>query len=118
MSNSINQNILHQSLLRHTVLDNQYKLNPSGTYKNTLFQAAIPNQVPAQHWKSPMSTKFLGSSLNVQKPRMATGTSRRRCPVNPHAVLTTDPASEVHFQLEDHLQYGTSSKICDIIFLD
>ncbi|XP_022966664.1 alpha-glucan water dikinase, chloroplastic [Cucurbita maxima] len=106
MSNSINQNILHQSLLRHTVLDNQYKLNPSGTYKNTLFQAAIPNQVPAQHWKSPMSTKFLGSSLNVQKPRMASGTSRRRCPVNPHAVLTTDPASELagKFKLDENIE--------------
>lgn len=99
MSNSISQNILHQSLLRPTVFDNQSKFNPSGTHKNALFQAAIANQVPAQHWKSPVSTKFLGNSLNVQKPRMATGTGRRRFPVNPHAVLTTDPASEVHFQL-------------------
>ncbi|XP_022151917.1 alpha-glucan water dikinase, chloroplastic [Momordica charantia] len=106
MSNSISQNILHQSLLRPTVFDSQSKFNYSGTPKNTLFQAAIANQVPAQHWKSPVSTKFLGNGLNLQKRRMAIGTGRRSSPVNPHAVLATDTASELagKFSLDENIE--------------
>lgn len=97
MSNSISQNILHQRLLRPSVFDSQSKFNASGTHKSTLFQAALANQVPGQHWKSPISTKFLGKGLSVKKPRMATGTGRHSFPVNTRAVLATDPASEVLF---------------------
>ncbi|XP_038892070.1 alpha-glucan water dikinase, chloroplastic [Benincasa hispida] len=106
MSNSISQNILHQRLLRPSVFDNQCKFNPSGTHKSTLFQAALANQVPAQHWKSPISTKFLGNGLNVKKPRMAIGTGRCSFPVNPHAVLATDPTSELagKFKLDENIE--------------
>ncbi|XP_011655614.1 alpha-glucan water dikinase, chloroplastic isoform X2 [Cucumis sativus] len=106
MSNSISQNILHQTLLRRSVFDNQSKFNASGTHKSTLFQAALTNQVPGQHWKSPISTKFLGNGLNVKKPRMATGTGCRSFPVNTRAVLATDPASELaaKFKLDENIE--------------
>ncbi|KAL0539016.1 hypothetical protein IC582_023190 [Cucumis melo] len=106
MSNSISQNILHQRLLRPSVFDNQSKFNASGTHKSTLFQAALANQVPGQHWKSPISTKFLGKGLSVKKPRMATGTGRHSFPVNTRAVLATDPASELaaKFKLDENIE--------------
>ncbi|XP_008446179.2 alpha-glucan water dikinase, chloroplastic [Cucumis melo] len=106
MSNSISQNILHQRLLRPSVFDSQSKFNASGTHKSTLFQAALANQVPGQHWKSPISTKFLGKGLSVKKPRMATGTGRHSFPVNTRAVLATDPASELaaKFKLDENIE--------------
>ncbi|CAB4294951.1 unnamed protein product [Prunus armeniaca] len=61
MSNSVGHNLLNQSLL-------QSKINSSGIPANTLFQAKSVHQVAAQARKSPISKKFCGNNLNVQKP--------------------------------------------------
>lgn len=98
MSNTLGNNILHQSLLRPPVVEPQSKLNSSGIPANTLFQAASWNKVAAQTRKSPLSTKFLGNNLNVLKPNLAMGT-RRPLKFNLRAVLATDPSSEVIFRL-------------------
>lgn len=98
MSNTFGNNILHQSLLRPPVVEPQNKLNSSGISANTLFKAAYWNQAAAQTRKSPLSSKFLGNNLNVQKPNLAMG-SHRPVKFNLRAVLATDPASEVIFRL-------------------
>ncbi|TQD83177.1 hypothetical protein C1H46_031282 [Malus baccata] len=85
MSNSVGHNLLNQSLF-------QSKINSSGIPANTLFQAKSVHQVTAQARKSPISKKFCGNTLNVQKPKLAMG-SRRPVTAIPLAVLTTDPPS-------------------------
>lgn len=87
MSNSVGHNLLNQSLL-------QSKINSSGIPANTLFQAKSVHQVAAQARKSPISKKFCGNNLNVQKPKLAMG-SRHPATAVPRAVLTTDPPSDV-----------------------
>lgn len=86
MSNSVGHNLLNQSLL-------QSKINSSGIPANTLFQAKSVHQVAAQARNSPISKKFCGNNLNVQKPKLAMG-SRRPATAIPRAVLTTDPPSD------------------------
>ncbi|KAG6654998.1 alpha-glucan water dikinase, chloroplastic isoform X2 [Carya illinoinensis] len=112
MSNTLGNNILHQSLLRPPVVEPQSKLSSSGIPANTLFQAASWNKVAAQTRKSPLSTKFLGNNLNVLKPNLAMGT-RRPLKFNLRAVLATDPSSELagKFNLNENieLQVGVSS---------
>nr|XP_023898560.1 alpha-glucan water dikinase, chloroplastic [Quercus suber] len=112
MSNTLGHNILQQSLLRPPLLEPQRKLNSSGIAANTLFQAVCGNQSAAHSRKSPLSRKFFGKNLSVQKSRLASGT---RCPVTvvPRAVLAMDPASELagKFNLEGNieLQVGVST---------
>lgn len=112
MSNTLGHNILQQSLLRPPLLEPQRKLNSSGIPANTLFQAVCGNQSAAHSRKSPLSRKFFGKNLSVQKSRLASGT---RCPVTvvPRAVLAMDPASELagKFNLEGNieLQVGVST---------
>ncbi|KAM1170836.1 hypothetical protein ACFX15_020715 [Malus domestica] len=85
MSNSVGHNLLNQSLF-------QSKINSSGIPANTLFQAKSVHQVTAQARKSPISKKFCGNTLNVQKPKLAMGSCRPITAI-PLAVLTTDPPS-------------------------
>lgn len=93
MSNSIGHNFLHQSLLAPTVLEHQSKINSPCIASNTLFQA----QANSQLRKSPINTKFKGSSLtNVRKTKLVMGTNRAVSDF-PTAVLATD--SEVFFQI-------------------
>ncbi|XP_065623943.1 alpha-glucan water dikinase, chloroplastic [Quercus suber] len=112
MSNTLGHNILQQSLLHPPLLEPQRKLNSSGIPANTLFQAVCGNQSAAHSRKSPLSRKFFGKNLSVQKSRLASGT---RCPVTvvPRAVLAMDPASELagKFNLEGNieLQVGVST---------
>ncbi|KAL6955590.1 alpha-glucan, water dikinase, partial [Sarracenia purpurea var. burkii] len=89
MSNSIGYNFIRQSLLAPTVLEHQSKINSSCTAGNSLFQAQATSQVR----KSPITTEFRGSSLNMRKSKLPMETNRV-VSVFPHAVLTTDPASE------------------------
>ncbi|KAK7818574.1 alpha-glucan water dikinase [Quercus suber] len=105
MSNTLGHNILQQSLLHPPLLEPQRKLNSSGIPANTLFQAVCGNQSAAHSRKSPLSRKFFGKNLSVQKSRLASGT---RCPVTvvPRAVLAMDPASELagKFNLEGNIE--------------
>ncbi|KAL4638999.1 hypothetical protein ACB092_03G186300 [Castanea dentata] len=112
MSNTLGHNILQQSLLRPPLLEPQRKLNSSGISANILFKAVCGNQSAAHSRKLPLSRKFFGNNLSVQKSKLASGT---RCPVTvvPRAVLAMDPASELagKFNLEGNieLQVGVST---------
>lgn len=90
MSNTIGHNLLHKSLLRHTLLEHQSKISCSGVSGNALFQAQSPTQIK----KSPISTKFRGNRLNLRKTKLPMGT-HHLVSVIPRAVLTTDTTSEV-----------------------
>ncbi|RVW43449.1 Alpha-glucan water dikinase, chloroplastic [Vitis vinifera] len=89
MSNTIGHNLLHKSLLRHTLLEHQSKISCSGVSGNALFQAQSPTQIK----KSPISTKFRGNRLNLRKTKLPMGT-HHLVSVIPRAVLTTDTTSE------------------------
>lgn len=91
MSNSIGQNMLHQSLLAPTVLiEHQSRSNssPSCIAGTTTF---LQPQATSQIRKSPLYTKF---RLNVPTTRSPMG-SNRLVSVIPQAVLATDSPSEV-----------------------
>lgn len=88
MSNSIGQNLLHQSLLPSTVREHQTTCIAG----KTLFQAQATSHIR----KSPLTTKFLGYRLNVRKTTSPMATNRTLS-VSPQDVLATDPASQVHF---------------------
>ncbi|KAM7484206.1 hypothetical protein LguiA_000215 [Lonicera macranthoides] len=85
MSNSIGQNLLHQSLLPSTVREHQSTCIAG----KTLFQAQATSHIR----KSPLTTKFLGNRLNVRKTTYPMATNRTLS-VSPQAVLATDPASQ------------------------
>ncbi|GAY36295.1 hypothetical protein CUMW_021230 [Citrus unshiu] len=107
MSNSIGRNVLHQSLLCSTVFEHQSNRHSSGIPANSLFQAVSINQpagVSAAR-KSPLSTKFYGTSLNA-RPKMAMG-RHRPVLITPRAVLAVDSASEQlagKFNLEGNVE--------------
>lgn len=113
MSNTLGHNILQQSLLRPPLLEPQRKLNSSGIPANTLFQAVCGNQSAAHSRKSPLSRKFFGNNLSVQKSKLASGT---RCPVTvvPRAVLAMDPASEVIIHLLKMVAYPFCFKMLNV----
>lgn len=113
MSNTLGHNILQQSLLRPPLLEPQRKLNSSGIPANTLFQAVCGNQSAAHSRKSPLSRKFFGNNLSVQKSKLASGT---RCPVTvvPLAVLAMDPASEVIIHLLKMVAYPFCFKMLNV----
>ncbi|GLT36600.1 hypothetical protein SLA2020_109680 [Shorea laevis] len=92
MSNTIGNNLVHQRLLRPTVLERQSNLNSSGIAANS-FCAASLNQSAAQIGRnSRLSTKFYGNGWNKKRSYSTVGT--RRPAFVPLAVLATDPASE------------------------
>ncbi|XP_059633696.1 alpha-glucan water dikinase, chloroplastic isoform X2 [Cornus florida] len=91
MSNSIGHNLLHQSLLSPTVLEHQSKSNSFCIFTgNNLFQAQATSSIR----KSPLSTIFRGNCLDVRKMKPPM-TTHRALSVSPHAVLTTDPSSQL-----------------------
>lgn len=101
MSNTIGHNLLHKSLLRHTLLEHQSKISCSGVSGNALFQAQSPTQIK----KSPISTKFRGNRLNLRKTKLPMGT-HHLVSVIPRAVLTTDTTSELagKFCLDENIE--------------
>lgn len=113
MSNTLGHNILQQSLLRPPLLEPQRKLNSSGISANILFKAVCGNQSAAHSRKLPLSRKFFGNNLSVQKSKLASGT---RCPVTvvPRAVLAMDPASEVIIPLLKMVVYSFCFKILNV----
>lgn len=97
MSNSLGQNLLHQSLLRPTVFEHQSKINSSSLALdspdiagNTSIQAKATLQLRKSH----LAIDFRGSRLNLRKSRLPMGTNRA-ISVFPRAVLATDPTSEL-----------------------
>ncbi|KAH9708769.1 alpha-glucan water dikinase 1 [Citrus sinensis] len=106
MSNSIGRNVLHQSLLCSTVFEHQSNRHSSGIPANSLFQAVSINQPAGASAarKSPLSTKFYGTSLNA-RPKMAMG-RHRPVLITPRAVLAVDSASELagKFNLEGNVE--------------
>ncbi|XP_024042608.1 alpha-glucan water dikinase, chloroplastic isoform X5 [Citrus clementina] len=107
MSNIIGRNVLHQSLLCSTVFEHQSNRHSSGIPANSLFQAVSINQPAGASAarKSPLSTKFYGTSLNA-RPKMAMG-RHRPVLITPRAVLAVDSASEQlagKFNLEGNVE--------------
>ncbi|XP_031271017.1 alpha-glucan water dikinase, chloroplastic isoform X2 [Pistacia vera] len=102
MSNSIGHNLLHNNLLCSTVLEHQSKFNSSGIPANSLYQAASVNQAAR---KSPVSTKFYGTSLNVRNSNLAVG-KRRPVSIIPCATLAMDPTLELagKYNLEGNIE--------------
>lgn len=97
MSNSIgHHNLLHQRLIRPTVLEHQSKHNSSGV---------LQVQAASHIRKSPIHTKFLGNTLNSPKTKLPMGT-RPFLPAIPRAVLVTDPGSKVagKFSLDGNIE--------------
>ncbi|KAI4328195.1 hypothetical protein L6164_020571 [Bauhinia variegata] len=105
MSNTVSRTIFHQTLLRPTVSEYPSKVNSYGIPPNTLFQAVCMNQGPAQTHKYLLSKNFCGKKLSLRKQKLAMG-GHRQVAVIPHAVLTTDTASEIsgRFNLEGNIQ--------------
>ncbi|KAF7829333.1 alpha-glucan water dikinase, chloroplastic [Senna tora] len=112
MSNTVGRSIFHPTLLCPSVAEYQSKVNSSGILANNLFKAASVNQGPAQTQNFLLSTKFRGNKLCVRKRKLAMG-RHGRVAVIPHAVLTTDPTSQLSgkFNLDGdiELQVGVSS---------
>ncbi|XP_026405080.1 alpha-glucan water dikinase, chloroplastic-like [Papaver somniferum] len=86
MSNTLGNSLLHQSLYRFAVLEHQSKTSCA----NSLFQASS-----AIHKKPLLSTSFRGNCLNVKKKFKIPKGARNMNSVVPHAVLATNPASEL-----------------------
>ncbi|KAI3997695.1 hypothetical protein MKX01_040668 [Papaver californicum] len=86
MSNTLGNSLLHQSLYRFAVLEHQSKTSCG----NSLFQA-----FSAIHKKPLLSTSFRGNCLNVKKKSKLSKGARSMNSVVPHAVLATNPASEL-----------------------
>ncbi|XP_026422390.1 alpha-glucan water dikinase, chloroplastic-like [Papaver somniferum] len=86
MSNTLGNSLLHQSLYRFAVLEHQSKTSCA----NSLFQASS-----AIHKKTFLSTSFRGNCLNVKKKSKIPKGGRNMNYVVPHAVLATNPASEL-----------------------
>lgn len=87
MSNSIGNNLLHQSSLPSTVLETQSRINSSCIGGNTL----LAPQATSIARKSPLSTEFRGCKLTVQKSKLPMG-KHRSVSGFPRAVLATDPS--------------------------
>ncbi|KAI3887334.1 hypothetical protein MKX03_002738 [Papaver bracteatum] len=86
MSNTLGNSLLHHSLYRFAVLEHQTKTSCA----NSLFQASS-----AIHKKPLLSTSFCGNCLNVKKKSKIPKGARNMNSVVPHAVLATNPASEL-----------------------
>ncbi|GLT86487.1 hypothetical protein SLE2022_046260 [Rubroshorea leprosula] len=121
MSNTIGSNLVHQRLLRPTVLERQSKLNSSGIAANS-FCAASLNQSAAQIGRnSKLSTKFYGNGWNKKRSYSTVGTGQPA--FVPEAVLATDPASEQlmeKFNLDGNieLKVGASTVPASIVQVD
>lgn len=97
MSNSIGNNLLHQSFLPSTLLETQKsRINSSSIGGNTL----ISPQATSTARRSPLSTEFLGCKLTVQRKKSPMGNVGKNRSVSgvPRAVLTTDSSSGVTFE--------------------
>lgn len=105
MSNTVSQSIFNPTLFCPSVAEYQSKVNSSGIPANTLFKAVSVNQGPAQTQNFLLSTKFRGNKLYVRKRKLAMGRLGRFAGI-PHAVLTTDPASEVNSKLWKYIGRG------------
>ncbi|XP_057774579.1 alpha-glucan water dikinase, chloroplastic isoform X2 [Salvia miltiorrhiza] len=89
MSNTIGNNLLHQSLLSPTVLEHQSRSNTSTSiWGNTFLQ----HQANSLTHRAPISTEFRGRRLTLQKNKLQMGkmyTILR----STKAVLAADPSS-------------------------
>ncbi|KAL3819264.1 hypothetical protein ACJIZ3_005169 [Penstemon smallii] len=102
MSNTIGNNLLHQSFLSPTLLEHQIRINSSTcTRGNTFFQPQAKSLVH----KSPISTEFHGNRLTAQKNKLRMG-KQRVVSRSTQAVLAADPSSELteKFKLDGNLE--------------
>ncbi|KAK4485750.1 hypothetical protein RD792_008396 [Penstemon davidsonii] len=102
MSNTIGNNLLHQSFLSPTVFEHQNRINSSTcTGGNTFFQPQAKSPVH----KSPISTEFHGNRLTAQKNKLRMG-KQRAVSRSTQAVLAADPSSELteKFKLDGNLE--------------
>ncbi|OVA19870.1 Pyruvate phosphate dikinase [Macleaya cordata] len=109
MSNTLGNSLLHQSLYRFTVLEHQSKPN-SGVSGNSLLQASPAIQATLHIKKPLISINFRENCINVKKSKVSKG-RRRMTSIVPHAVLTTNPSSELagKFNLD-----GNSELLIDV----
>lgn len=94
MSNTVGGTIFHPTSLCPSFAEYQSKVNSSGTPASSLFKAVSINQGSAQTQNFLLSSKFCGNKLCVRKRKLAMGRLGRVAGI-PHAVLTTDHASEL-----------------------
>lgn len=88
MSNSIGNNLLHQSFLSPTVLDHQNRINTSTCIGgNSFFQPQVKSLIR----KSPLLTEFHGTRLTMQKKKLLMG-KKQSVSRSPQAVLAPDPS--------------------------
>ncbi|KAI5679233.1 hypothetical protein M9H77_10183 [Catharanthus roseus] len=100
MSNSIGNNLLHQSSLPSTVLETQSRINSSCIGGNTL----LAPQATSIARKSPLSTEFRGCKLTVQKSKLPMG-KHQSVSGFPRAVLATDPSEIAEkFNLDGNIE--------------
>ncbi|MED6193595.1 hypothetical protein PIB30_021071 [Stylosanthes scabra] len=108
MSNSVSHSIFYQTLLCRAVSEYESKAGSS----NSLFQAWSANKGLYPPKKLLLSTNFRGNKLCASKRKLGMGKLRNHAVV-PHAVLTTNPSSQLSgkFNLEGNieLQVGVSS---------
>ncbi|KAL3511320.1 hypothetical protein ACH5RR_030721 [Cinchona calisaya] len=107
MSNSIGNNLLHQSFLPSTVLEPQSRISSTWIGGNTLF----PPQATSVARKSPLSTEFRGSKLTVHKKKLRMG-KNRAVSCFPQAVLAADPSSQIaeKFNLDGNIELQVDVK--------
>ncbi|KAL1565640.1 alpha-glucan, water dikinase [Salvia divinorum] len=89
MSNTIGNNLLHQSLLSPTVLEHQSRSNTStSVWGNSFLQ---PQAYSLTH-RAPISTDFWGRRVSLQKNKLQMG---KMCTIlrSVKAVLAADPSS-------------------------
>lgn len=113
MSNSLGNNLIHQRLLRPTVLEHQNKLNSSAIAVNSFCAASVNHSVSQIGKSSRLSTKFHGNSWNKRKSK-STAVNRRSAAFVPQAVLATDPASEQlmeKFNIDGNIELKVSRSI-------
>lgn len=89
MSNTVTHSIFHQTLLCPTVAEYQSKVTSAVIPANTLYLDVRVKQAPTQAWKFLLSKKFGGRKRRLAMER------HQHAAINPHAVSTTAPASEV-----------------------
>ncbi|KAL2543232.1 Alpha-glucan water dikinase 1 [Abeliophyllum distichum] len=102
MSNSIGNNLLHQSLLSPTVLEHQNRINTSTCIGGN---SLVQSQGNSLILKSPLLTEFHGTRLTVQKKKLLMG-KKQSVSRSPRAVLATDPSTELaeKFNLDGNVE--------------
>lgn len=107
MSNTIGNNLLHQSLLSPTVLEHQSRSNSSTSIRGNAF---LQPQANSLTHRAPISTEFLGRRVALQKNKLPMG---KLCTIlrSTKAVLAADPSSVVT------AQYSLSEFVTILFFL-